>query len=150
MHTRILRSITVAILGVAVGGCAAVPTIQTTKPANPATPIPSSIASAHEVAETTTLDGGSTGPATATCPQGEFALGGGWSVPAQGARVFAARASGATWAVWVLPLGHPATTHITAYVECLRDAWPGMFVRQATFTTHVAPTLATDRILHLR
>ena len=42
----------------------------------------------HEVAQTTTLAGTGTGPATATCPQGEVALGGGWELPS--------RASGGT------------------------------------------------------
>jgi hypothetical protein len=86
-----------------------------------ATPTPMK-PSIHEVAHTTTLYGGSTDPATATCPSGERALGGGWNAPPQGARVFAATLSGSSWAVSVVPLGHPAKTSVTAYVECLRGS----------------------------
>jgi hypothetical protein len=123
-----------ALLGCALSGG------QFTKPANPptATPTPAR-PSVHEVAQTTTLNGGNTGPTTATCPQGEFALGGGWSVPAQRARVFAAVLNGDTWAVSVLPLGHPATTTVIAYVECLRGA-PGAVVTQRATTDNLAPT----------
>jgi len=95
----------------------------------------------HEVAQTTTLNGGNTGPATATCPQGELALGGGWSVPPQGARVLAAKITGNTWAVSVLPLGHPATTSVTAYIECLQGA-SGAVVTQHVSTSTLAPTAA--------
>jgi hypothetical protein len=89
----------------------------------PATP------SVHEVAQTTTLLGGDTGPALATCPAGERALGGGWSVPTSQARVFAARRTGDAWSVSVQPLGHPASTTITVYVECLANA-PGAVVTE--------------------
>jgi hypothetical protein len=68
--------------------------------------------------------GGSIAPATATCPQGEVALGGGWNVPPATARVFAATLSGNTWFVSAAPIGHTVSTTVTAYVECLRHA-PG-------------------------
>jgi streptogramin lyase len=100
-------------------GTPAVPptaTVTATPHKAPATP------SVHEVAHTTNLAGGSTGSVEATCPEGERALGGGWSVPAAQARVFAARESGGAWSVSVQPLGHPASTAVTVYVECLADA----------------------------
>jgi hypothetical protein len=98
--------------------------------------------SVHEVVQTTTILGGSSGPATASCPQGELVLGGGWSVPPQGARVLAAKATGTTWAVSVLPLGHPATTTVTAYVECLSGA-AGAVVTQHANTINVGATPAS-------
>jgi hypothetical protein len=94
----------------------------------------------HEVAQTTTLAGTGTGPATATCPRGEVALGGGWELPspanlvnsqaslAAGAsplspegRVFAAKLNGNTWEVSVShrPLRVTKNIPVTAYVECL-------------------------------
>jgi hypothetical protein len=91
------------------------------------------------VAQTTTLNSGDSGPVSATCPQGEVALGGGWNVPTQQARVFAARLNGNTWSLSALPLGHPATTTVTAYVECLRDV-PGAVVTQRPTTQNLAPT----------
>jgi streptogramin lyase len=99
------------------------PTVTPSPYKAPATP------SVHEVAQTTTLLGGDTGPALATCPAGERALGGGWSVPTSQARVFAARRTGDAWSVSVQPLGHPASTTITVYVECLANA-PGAVVTQ--------------------
>src|SRR5436309_12151221 len=102
MNTRTLRTCALAALPLilALLGCAVT---GVTKPANPptATPTPAR-PSVHEVAQTTTLNGGQTGPVTATCPQGEVALGGGWSVPTQQARVFAATLSGNTWSVSAL------------------------------------------------
>jgi hypothetical protein len=104
-----------------------------TKTATPKPPVPS----VHAVAHTTTLYGGQTGPVTASCPQGEFALGGGWSAPSQHAHVFAARLiSGATWSVSVQPLDHASSTVVTAYAECLRDA-PGAVVTPRTATVSV-------------
>jgi hypothetical protein len=101
--------------------------------------------STHEVAQTTTLVGGQTGPVVATCPQGELALSGGWNIPTQNARVFAARVVNNGWAVSVLPVGHPATTTVTAYVECLRGA-ADVSVIQRTTTRTIAPTAASDGV----
>jgi len=128
----------IAPLVLALLGCAL--NTQVTKPANPptATPTPAR-PTVHEVARTAILNGGDTGPVVATCPQGEVALGGGWSVPTQGARVFAAMANSAAWSVSALPLGHPATTQVTAYVECLAGA-PGAVVTQRAATANLAPT----------
>ena len=126
-----------ALLGCALSG---VSDPQTYKPANPPTATPlAPQPSIHEVAQTTTLNGGSAGPVTATCPQGEVALGGGWDVPTQQARVFSATLNGATWSVSALPLGHPATTAVTAYVECLAGV-PGATVTQRATTENLAPT----------
>jgi len=93
----------------------------TKTPTKTATPLPQT-PSTHEVARTTTFYGGSVIPATATCPQGELELGGGWSVPPQGARVFAAMISDGAWSVSAFPVGHTASTTLTAYGECLRGA----------------------------
>lgn len=40
-------------------------------------------------------------------------------MPPTGARVIAALMHRATWQVFVLPLGHPVSTVMTAYIECL-------------------------------
>jgi hypothetical protein len=104
----------------------------------------------HEVAQTTTLQGVDPGPATASCPQGELALGGGWTVPAQQAHVYAARLSGNMWQAYVshpgpvfqpsavragsVILAAPAVTPaiagitVTAVVECLVGAGSGVSV----------------------
>ncbi len=142
LNPPLMRSIAITALPLilALLGCA-VTGVQTTRPAATppiATPTPAR-PSVHEVAQTATLNGGNTGPVTATCPAGEIALGGGWNVPTQQARVFAATLNGNTWSLSVLPLGHPATTTVTAYVECLRNA-PGAVVTQRPTTQNLAPT----------
>jgi hypothetical protein len=119
-------------------GCAATVTSAPGNKTIPPTAPPVAV-SVHEVAQTTTLNGGNTGPITATCPQGEIALGGGWNVPTQQAHVFAATLNGATWSVSALPLGHPAETTVTVYVECLRGA-PGAIVTQRATMENLAPT----------
>lgn len=109
--------------------------------------------SVHEIAQTTTLAGTSVGPATAACPPGEVALGGGWELPApatggsihplrndvvtvslEGARVYKALLTGNTWAVYVShsPLIVSKPLPVTAYVECLAG------VPDAVVTQHMA------------
>ena len=143
MNTRLTRTIVISALPliIALLGCALADG-QVTKPANPPTATPGKAPlspAVHEVAQTTTLNGGNTGPVTATCPQGEVALGGGWNVPTQQARVFAATLNGNSWSISALPLGHPATTTVTAYVECLRGV-SGAVVTQRANTETLAPT----------
>jgi hypothetical protein len=141
MDHWIVRSITLAALALllALGGCT-----QTALPSapTPATSIPSSLPSVHEVAQTTVVQSGTIATATATCPQGEFALGGGWNVPVQSGRVMASHRSGPilasidAWTVTVvtapvvaagqaihgpaLPTPILGTIPVTVYVECLR------------------------------
>ncbi len=124
-------------------GCSVTNTLVNKPPPGP-TATPPAI-SMHEVAQTTTLSGGQTGPVVATCPQGELALSGGWDIPSQNARVFAAKVTNNGWAVSVLPLGHPATTTVTAYVECLRGA-TGTVMTQRAITKTIAPTVASDQV----
>lgn len=134
-----------------------------TTPTMPAA-IPAVAISTHEVAQTVTV--GSTRPdyATANCPQGEVALGGGWSVPSQNVRVFKALLTGNTWSVYVTfpgpvvnpgtagasvvppagPLVMPAPVNVTvtAYVECLAGA-PGAVVTQRPVEETVPPSSTT-------
>jgi hypothetical protein len=147
MNTRILRHGALATLPLllALLGCGlntaqgrTLPVVIVTVTVPPAPTI-------HEVAQTTTLPYDNTGPATATCPAGEVALGGGWSVP-KNKRVFATKLSGNTWSVWVNnprpilngatlrtgaaplralvppPVGPAIGATVTAYVECLVGA----------------------------
>jgi hypothetical protein len=102
----------------------------------------------HEVARTTTFSVGSIVPATASCPDGEVALGGGWSVPAYNAHVFAAQlTSSTTWSVSAAPSGHIASTTVTAYVECLRGA-PGAVVTQRPHVYIVTSTAFIEDVPH--
>jgi hypothetical protein len=82
-----------------------------------------------------------TGPVVATCPQGELALSGGWDIPSNGARVFAAKVVNNGWAVSVSTSGQASTT-VTSYVECLRGA-TGTSVIQRAVTLAIAPTIAS-------
>jgi hypothetical protein len=149
MNTRLLRRGALATLPllVALLGCA-LADVQTPGASTTKVPINKLTPAVHEVAQTATLTGGNTGPVTATCPQGQIALGGGWSVPTQQARVLAAKLSGASWSVTALPLGHPATTMVTAYVECL-DNVPGAVVTQRAKTYDYAPTPTSEHNDHL-
>jgi hypothetical protein len=152
MKKRVMRTSTLSALALllALLGCALADT-QVTKPASPPTATLAkapSLPSVHQVAQTTTLNGGSTGPVTATCPQGEFALGGGWSVPTQGAEVFAAVVNGNTWAVSAQPLGHRATTEVTAYVECLSGA-AGAVVTRREIQYSIDPNPINDYYGHV-
>ncbi len=140
------RFLATAVLGMLVASCATVggsststaPGIQhpTVGPINP--PPPSF--AVHEVAQTTALLGTSAGPASASCPSGELALGGGWQLPSpsgsisiqpdrrtvaqptlEGARVYKAVVQGSTWSVYVshVALRPVEALQVTAYVECL-------------------------------
>jgi hypothetical protein len=114
---------------------------------------------AHEVSRITTIAGSGVGPATATCPQGEIALGGGWKLPSpasggsiqsasatgapvslEGARVFKAVLTDDTWSVYVShpPLRVSQTLPVTAYVECLAGA-SGAVVTQRAQTQDAGP-----------
>jgi hypothetical protein len=136
-------SVSLAAMLIVMLGCSVTNKLVNKPPPDP-TATPSAI-SVHEVTQTTTLSGGQTGPVIATCPQGEFALSGGWDIPSQSARVFAAKVTNNGWAVSVLPLGHPATTTVTAYVECLRGA-TGTVITQRAITKTIAPTVASDQV----
>ena len=103
-------------------------------PTHSPTPQPSK-PSVYQVAKTTTLYGRDTGPATASCPQGELALGGGWSVAAPAVQILAAYLDGNTWKVSAQPLGHTFPHDVTAYVECLRNA-PSAVVTRCQDTTY--------------
>lgn len=101
------------------------------------TPTPkSSTPSLHQVSKTTTLYGGDTGPATVSCPTGELALGGGWSVSAQTVQVLATYLDGNTWKVSAQPLGHTSSHDVTAYIEYLRNA-PGAVVTRRQESTYL-------------
>jgi hypothetical protein len=155
MNKRIARTSTLAALALlfALLGCAAAE-VQATRPATPvgANPGTDNRLKVHQVAQTTTLPYGDIGPATVTCPQGEYALSGGWSLPNQGdgARVIAARIDGNSWGVSVVgpPLtnnGNVARTspgtglQVTVYAECLANA-SGAVLRQQVGTFDVSPS----------
>ncbi len=104
----------------------------------------------HEIANTVTLTGTSTGPVLVSCPPGEVALGGGWSVPPR-AHVFAAALKGNTWAVSVAHAGLSVSTAVatepkpgaetgavTAYVECVYGV-PGLLVTSQTLNFSAQP-----------
>jgi hypothetical protein len=140
-----------AILGCAVTGG------QTTRLANPPTatlskaPISPTV---HQVAQTATPNNPYASHFTASCPQGEIALGGGWTVP-QSARVVAAMITGGnTWSVSLAPpplinsqtaaqtsspSSAAASAPITIYVECLAGA-PGAVVTQRAASDNLPPT----------
>jgi hypothetical protein len=169
MSTRLTRTIAISALPliVALLGCA-ITDAQVTKSADPPTATPGKAVFAptiHQVAQTTTLPYDRTGPATATCPAGEVALGGGWSVPQNRInRVFAAKATGNAWSVSVTnpPLKaqtaqnaatqtgmapesavfatpEAAGVTITVYAECLAGV-SGAVVTQRATTQNFNPT----------
>ena len=152
-HLRILTVSALTIVGALLACAMPISSVTGTHPTVPHM-------TEHEVAQTTILPAtaGQHGPATASCPQGELALGGGWSVPAQ-AHVYAAMLTGNTWNVSVsypgpiinpraagagsgtlaVPVVTPpvASISVTAYVECLAGAGA---------TAHVIPTNATQMV----
>jgi hypothetical protein len=162
MNIRLTRAIAISALPliIALLGCA-LTTTQDANPTNPptVTPVKAPLSpSVHEVAQTTALPYNVTGPATATCPPGEIALGGGWSLPQTRInRVLAAKAIGNAWSVQVTnpPLNAqnaaahaelaPAATPegagvtVTVYVECLAGA-SGAVVTQRPITQNFSPT----------
>ena len=90
-----------------------------------------------EVSERWKLIGGN-GFAAATCPTGDYALGGGWVVPDTEGIVYSAQVSGATWRVGVRTIGHPVGVWATAYVECLAGAISAV-VTQRGFNLNATP-----------
>ncbi|HUY75514.1 MAG TPA: hypothetical protein VMV29_02005 [Ktedonobacterales bacterium] len=81
---------------------------------------------------------GGGGYAAATCPQGDYALGGGWIVPDTQASVYSAQVSGASWRVGVRAIGHPIVVFVTAYVECLLGATSATLI-QRPVSTYAVP-----------
>ncbi len=59
--------------------------------------------------------------AHATCPTGDYALGGGWAVPNTQAMITSSVASGATWTIGVHRTGS-LSGYASVYVECLAGA----------------------------
>jgi hypothetical protein len=141
-------------------GCGASTTLEGNAPlSSTPTTMPSSAISTHEVARSATLVSGDSGPVVATCPQGELALSGGWSVPSTRTHVYAAKVLGNGWAVWVQtppPTNANATgtppsagpqggTAVTAYVECLRGA-TGTTVTQREVTQSIPATIPSHTV----
>lgn len=102
--------------------------------------------SIHEVAHTVIPITVVTPPVAVSCPVGEIALGGGWSVP-QTKQVYKALLTGNTWTVYTytptavnqLVAGAPQdAASITTYVECLTGA-PGAIVTRREVDSTVQP-----------
>jgi hypothetical protein len=92
-----------------------------------------------QVARTATLSGTSTGPVAVSCPMGDIALSGGWSVPT-GNRVYKAILSGNSWSVSVTHQDPTVVFSVTAYVECLSGASGAIVTRRAVNDTLSAGT----------
>lgn len=90
-----------------------------------------------EVSQRWRLIGGN-GVAAATCPTGDYALGGGWVVPDTQATVMSAQLSGASWRVGLRGIGHPVLVYATAYVECLAGTISAVVTQRST-TVEVQP-----------
>ena len=127
------------------GGTHATPTPTPARGAATPTPTSGSVTgccltfgpSVHQVVSQAMLSGSSVGPVVATCPAGEIALSGGWSIPAHaGAFVSSsARSSVRSWAVYVR---HGSSLGVTVYVECLANAPGATIVERAAYVS-VAP-----------
>jgi len=127
------------------GGTHATPTPTPARGAATPTPTSGSVTgccltfgpSVHQVVSQAMLSGTSVGPVVATCPAGEIALSGGWSIPAHaGAFVSSsARSSMRSWAVYVR---HGSSLGVTVYVECLANA-PGATIVERTAFKLVSP-----------
>jgi hypothetical protein len=100
--------------------------------------------SVHQVANQATLSGTSAGPVVATCPAGEIALSGGWSIPPHaGALVYlSGRHSAQSWSVYVR---HGSSVDVTTYAECLANA-PGATIVERVGYGSVSP--GTDGFAH--
>src|SRR5262249_45214332 len=96
----------------------------------------------HQVASQSTLSGTSVGPVLATCPSGELALSGGWSIPPHaGALVYSSeRYNARSWAVYVR---HGSSVNVTTYAECLANASGASIVGRTTYKS-VAPGAHDD------
>lgn len=145
-RTSSLAVVTLVVLTLLLplAGCSAVDAQLRGEPTGPAqqvTPSPAVAGkpSVQEIAQTTMLTSATTDTFSTTCPQGAFALGGGWAVPTQ-TRVFAAQVTGKTWTVSVSGYTGPIT--VTAYVECLVGVADAAVTWRET-VDDMAPTPAT-------
>jgi hypothetical protein len=75
--------------------------------------------------------------ASATCPTGDYALGGGWAVPDTQAMITSSVASGATWTIGVRKTGS-LSGYASLYVECLAGATSAV-VTQRSFNLSAPP-----------
>lgn len=122
------------------GGTHATPTPTSSRGSATPTPTSGSVTgcclgfgpSVHQVVSQATLSGSSVGPVVASCPLGEIALSGGWSIPPHaGALVYSsARYSTGSWGVYVR---HGSSVGVTAYAECLANASGATIVERASY-----------------
>jgi hypothetical protein len=140
-------AVLLTVLGCAAGQAApAVNTPLTNHPPLDPSATPGAL-STHEVAASVPLVGDRSRQVTATCPQDEIALSGGWAIdqPA-GARVYAANIVGNSWVVSFFPIIPGGPTNVTAYVECLRGAGGTITAVQRTVTESIAPSVPSDQV----
>jgi len=84
-----------------------------------------------------TLSGSNVGSVVATCPAGELALSGGWSIPYNsGAAVIRSSRSGTR--SWTIAVYHTASVLVTSYAECLIHA-SGATIAERSATAYVVP-----------
>jgi hypothetical protein len=133
--TRLLRNTALAALPLLLAflACAVSdPQSSSSQAAKLATPI-TVTPSVHEVANTIHYYAGGPDYVSATCPSGEYALGGGWSVDPN-SRVVAALVFNNIWYVFVdYPQTTPEPAYASvAYVECLRGVAGATVVQRKT------------------